>query len=133
MHGDLRDLIPLRHDRGESPSLKPAETVRQAFRALRIHGLPALPVADPERADALLGELSERDILAALESDPRVFDQPVSALVNPHAPTLPHTASFDDLAAKLRDSERCHITTEQGAYLGAVPRYMLINRALRAE
>jgi len=131
--GDLRDLIPLRHDLGEGASLKPAETVRQAFRALRTHNLPALPVADPERAGALLGELSERDILAALESDPAVFDKPVSSIVNPHTATLPCSASHEDLAAKLRDHERCHIMDDAGAYLGAVPRYMLINRALRAQ
>ncbi len=128
--GDLRDLIPLLHERGEDPLVKPADSVEQAYKTLRLHNVSALPVIDPASPDALLGEFAETDVLAALAADPDIFKRDASSVMTPSPPTLPASASRDELAAALAQRPHAYIIDESGAYLGLVPRSMLLSRAM---
>ena len=130
-YGDLRDLIPLPHERGEAPTVKPADSVEQAYKTLRLHNVQALPVIDPSHPTALVGEISEEGVLAALATDPDVFDRDVASVMTPSPPVVPSTASRRELAAALARRPHAHIVRPSGEYLGLVPRAMLLTRAMR--
>ena len=129
--GDLRDLIALRHDRGEDIVVKPRDSVRQAFKTLRLHNVPVLPVIDPDEPARLSGEISESIILAALAKDPGALGKKVSGVMNASVPALRHSASENDLAEALQGRDVAHIVTPEGAYLGLIPRSMLLARVMR--
>ena len=129
--GDLRDLIALRHAKREDVSIKPTDSAQQAFKTLRLHSASALPVIDPARPDALLGEFSETIMLEALAADPAAFEKPVSSIMRTDVPALTHTATRAQLAVLLDENPQVYITGPAGEYLGLIPRSTLLNRLMR--
>ncbi len=129
--GDLRDLLALRHALREDITIKPTDSAAQAFKTLRLHAVPALPVIDPAHPDKLLGEFSETAMLEALTADSAAFDHPCADVMRTDPPTLPHTATRAQLAVLLDEHPQVYLTGPAGEYLGLVPRSTLLNRLMR--
>ncbi len=129
--GDLRDLIALRHSAREDVAIKPTDSAAQAFKTLRLHNAPALPVIDPAHPDKLLGDFSERAMLDALAADNAAFDKPCAKVMRTNPPTLEHSATRAQLAVLLDEHPQVYITGPAGEYLGLIPRSTLLNQLMR--
>jgi cystathionine beta-synthase len=64
LHGDLRDLITRRFDRGGAVTVAPGDTLLVAYNRMRDADVSQLPVVDEE---CVVGILDESDILAFVE------------------------------------------------------------------
>jgi cystathionine beta-synthase len=64
LHGDLRDLIARRFDRGGTVTVAPSDTLLIAYNRMRDSDVSQLPVVDNDR---VVGILDESDILAFVE------------------------------------------------------------------
>lgn len=106
--------------RGIVLSLRPGDTVRDATAKLAQQHIGLLVVLDSD--DALIGVISERDIIASLgEKGESAFDQPVSSIMTPNPATCAVTDDAYEAIEKM-NAHRCrHLpVVEAGQVIGVL-------------
>ncbi|WP_114394664.1 pyridoxal-phosphate dependent enzyme [Oleisolibacter albus] len=126
-HGDLRDLMTRRWDKGQVVSVGPEDTLLTAYKRMRISDVSQLPVMEGDR---VIGILDESDLLLHVEKDPKRFrDKVYTAMVN-RLETLPVTAAMTDLT-RLFDRNLVAIIMDGDKFLGLLTRVDLLNHLRR--
>ncbi|ACI99381.1 pyridoxal-phosphate dependent enzyme [Rhodospirillum centenum] len=126
-HGDLRDLMTRRHDKGQVVTVSPQDTLLTAYKRMRISDVSQLPVMEGER---VIGILDESDLLLHVEKDPvRFKDKVYTAMVN-RLETLPATAPIAALTP-LFERNLVAIIMQDGRFLGLLTRMDLLNHLRR--
>jgi cystathionine beta-synthase len=122
-HGDLRDLISRRHREHAVATVDADETVNAAYQRMKLYDVSQLPVL---KDGAIVGIVTEEDILLEVYGNPRHFGEPVSAAMASSLVTL----SPDEPVEKLREIfERgmVAIVVDRGEFLGLITRMDLLN------
>ncbi len=128
LHNDLRDLISHRFDKGEVVVVGPDDTLMTAYARMRMYEVSQLPVME---GDHILGILDESDMMLAVCTDSRHFDDSVRDHMVTRLEVLPPTASMAELLALFR-ADKVAILVEDGHFLGLVTKIDLINHTRRS-
>lgn len=126
-HGDLRDLITRRHDKGQIVTVAPDDTLLTAYKRMRISDVSQLPVM---RDGAVVGLLDESDLLLWVEADPARFRDPVSAAMTARLETVASTAPVGILRG-IFDRGLVALVMEGDTFLGLLTRVDLLNHFRR--
>ncbi|MFI4884177.1 MAG: pyridoxal-phosphate dependent enzyme [Steroidobacterales bacterium] len=92
--GDLRDLIARRHWERAAVTVDASELVMAAYRRMKLYDVSQLPVM---RNGRIVGIVDEEDILLEVFSNPRHFNEPVTAAMESHLVTVPVDAPVQQL------------------------------------
>lgn len=120
---NLVDLIARRYAEGSMVTVRPQDTLLQAYRNMRLHDVSQLPVMDGER---LVGVIDESDLVFAVHGDADSFGQPVSTAMVTALETLAPDASLDALRAVFA-RDRVAIVEDAGRFVGLITRIDLLN------
>jgi cystathionine beta-synthase len=127
LHGDLRDLIARRFDRGGMVTVSPSETLLIAYNRMRDADVSQLPVVDDER---VVGILDESDILAfvegAEEGRAERFRERVDRAMTRELHTMQSTDRLDSLR-RLFERNEVAIVLEKDKFAGLITRVDLLN------
>lgn len=91
---DLRDLITRPHTGKNAITILPGDTLKAAYRKMRMYDVSQLPVMDK---GALVGIVNETDILLAITGNPQGFDIPVAQAMTKKLHTLSVDKPVEDL------------------------------------
>lgn len=123
--GDLRDIIPRRHDEGATITVGPDDTLQSAYGRMKLYDVSQLPVLEGDR---LVGLLDESDLLVAIFKRKSRFSDPVRTAMTEEVQTVSPSATIEDLVsifdrgwiAVVVDPDKDHL-------LGIITRVDLIN------
>ncbi len=121
--GNLVDLIVRRYQEGSAVTVKPGDSLLQAYRRMKLYDVSQLPVMDGER---IAGILDESDLMVHVQDQPKRFADPVSTAMVREVETLLPDAP---LSALLPVFQRDHvaIVADQGRFVGLITRIDLLN------
>jgi len=121
--GNLVDLIVRRYREGSAVTVKPGDSLMQAYRRMKLFDVSQLPVMDGER---IAGILDESDLMVHVKDDPKRFADPVDTAMVREVETLGPDAP---MAALLAVFQRDHvaIVAEQERFVGLITRIDLLN------
>lgn len=122
-HGDLRDLVSRRADRGAVVAVGPDDTLLTAHARLKLYDVSQLPVLDDGR---IVGILDESDLLLAVTRDETAFRRPVRDVMSSRLVTVPATASVESLSP-IFDAGLVAIVCDGSRFLGLITRYDVLN------
>lgn len=122
-HGDLRDLVSRRADRGAVVAVGPDDTLLTAHARLKLYDVSQLPVLDDGR---IVGILDESDLLLAVTRDETAFRRPVRDVMSSRLVTVPATASVESLSP-IFDAGLVPIVCNGPRFLGLITRYDVLN------
>ncbi|HEX4077887.1 MAG TPA: pyridoxal-phosphate dependent enzyme [Rhizomicrobium sp.] len=127
LHGDLRDLIARRFDRGGTVTVSPSDTLLIAYNRMRDADVSQLPVVDDGR---VVGILDESDILAfvegAEEGRAERFRERVDRAMTRELHTMQATDRLDSLR-RLFERNEVAIVLERDKFVGLITRVDLLN------
>ncbi|HWE05225.1 MAG TPA: pyridoxal-phosphate dependent enzyme [Rhizomicrobium sp.] len=127
LHGDLRDLITRRFDRGGAVTVAPGDTLLVAYNRMRDADVSQLPVVDEE---CVVGILDESDILAFVEGKDahRVqrFRERVDRAMTRELHTMQITDRLDALPPLFERNEVA-IVLDGARFVGLITRVDLLN------
>lgn len=127
LHGDLRDLIARRFDRGGTVTVAPADTLLIAYNRMRDSDVSQLPVVENDR---VVGILDESDILAfvegAEEHRAERFRECVDAAMTRNLHTMQISDRLDALPRVFERNEVA-IVLEGEKFVGLITRVDLLN------
>jgi cystathionine beta-synthase len=127
IHGDLRDLITRRFDRGGAVTVAPGDTLLIAYNRMRDADVSQLPVVDDER---VVGILDESDILAFVEGRDAQraerFRERVDAAMTRELHTMQITDRLDALP-RLFERNEVAIVLDGARFVGLITRVDLLN------
>ncbi|MGH8482670.1 MAG: pyridoxal-phosphate dependent enzyme [Nevskiaceae bacterium] len=121
--GNLVDLIVRRYAEGSTVTVKPGDTLLQAYRRMKLFDVSQLPVMDGEH---IAGILDESDLMVHVRDDPRRFADAVSTAMVRDVETI---ASNAPVAELLPIFQRDHvaIVADAGRFVGLITRIDLLN------
>lgn len=122
-HGDLRDIIPRRHDEGATITIGPDDTLKVAYARMKLYDVSQLPVLDGGR---VVGILDETDLLVAVYNAPDRFAEPVRSAMTAAVHTLPPSAALAELLP-IFERGWVAVIAETDRFLGVITRIDLIN------
>jgi cystathionine beta-synthase len=128
------DVLRAKHGAGEIPPLVTVQThqkVRDAIALLHEHRVSQLPVVSATQADALVGSIGERGLLAHAAADPRLME---TEIVHVMEPPFGAVAAEDPVreAVELLSGDRTALTvTDAGRPVGIVTRADLLEALVR--
>jgi len=127
LHGDLRDLIARRFDRGGTVTVAPTDTLLIAYNRMRDSDVSQLPVVENDR---VVGILDESDILAFVEGaeEHRAgrFRECVDAAMTRNLHTMQISDRLDALPRVFERNEVA-IVLEGEKFVGLITRVDLLN------
>jgi cystathionine beta-synthase len=127
LHGDLRDLIARRFDRGGTVTVAPTDSLLIAYNRMRDADVSQLPVVDGER---MVGILDESDILAFVEGGDahraQRFRDRVDAAMTRDLHTL-QIADRLDVLPRLFQRNEVAIVLDGEKFVGLITRVDLLN------
>jgi cystathionine beta-synthase len=127
LHGDLRDLIARRFDRGGTVTVAPSDTLLIAYNRMRDSDVSQLPVVENDR---VVGILDESDILAFVEGGEELraerFRKPVDAAMTRELHTMQISARLDALP-RLFERNEVAIVLDGDKFVGLITRVDLLN------
>lgn len=127
LHGDLRDLIARRFDRGGTVTVAPSDTLLIAYNRMRDSDVSQLPVVENDR---VVGILDESDILAfvegAEEHRAERFRERVDAAMTRNLHTMQVSDRLDVLP-RLFERNEVAIVLEGDKFVGLITRVDLLN------
>ncbi len=127
LHGDLRDLVARRFDRGGTVTVGPDDTLLIAYNRMRASDVSQLPVVKESR---IVGILDESDILAFVEGEEahrtERFRMPVFKAMTTTLHTLQMTDKLDVLPPLFERNEVA-IVLDGEKFVGLITRVDLIN------
>ncbi|MBV8464827.1 MAG: cystathionine beta-synthase [Burkholderiales bacterium] len=122
--GNLTDLITRRHDKGATITVRPDESLADAYARMRRHDISSLPVVEGEAT--VVGLIDEWDLLLAVHDEPENFRQPVSNAMSHELETVAPDDDAEKLLAIFK-AGRVAIVVEGGRFLGLITQSDLIN------
>ncbi|HEY2446959.1 MAG TPA: cystathionine beta-synthase [Rhizomicrobium sp.] len=127
LHGDLRDLIARRFDRGGAVTVSPDDTLLIAYNRMRDADVSQLPVVDN---DGVVGILDESDILAFVEGKDahraERFRERVDRAMTRELHTMQVTDRLDALPPLFERNEVA-IVLDGARFVGLITRVDLLN------
>jgi len=127
LHGDLRDLVTRRFDRGGAVTVEPADSLIVAYNRMRDADVSQLPVVDNER---VVGILDESDILAFVEGRDahraQRFRERVDEAMTRDLHTVQITDRLDALP-RLFERNEVAIVLDGARFVGLITRVDLLN------
>ncbi len=114
--GTLLDLIPRRHDLGQSVVCRPDETLAQVYQRMRQFDVSQLPVLADE---TVVGIIDEWDLLLSVHGEPENFQQKVSQTMSSEVKTLQPDAGLQDLLQVFNDGYVA-LVVDRSHYLGLI-------------
>ncbi|WP_322099268.1 cystathionine beta-synthase [Haematospirillum sp. H1815] len=122
-HGDLRDLVSRSHQRGETITVGPDDTLKTACNRMKQADVSQLPVLS---GDKLVGVLDESDILLAALDDPDTLADTVSSAMTKNPETVLPSATLRDLVRLFNHNRAALIVGSDGTFHGLITRIDLI-------
>ncbi len=126
-HGDLRDLLARRYDRGQVVAVAPTDTLLTAFKRMRIADVSQLPVM---QGDHVVGLLDESDLLLHVQEDPARFRDAVTTAMTARLETVPMNAPLSVLSG-IFDRNLVALVVDGERFLGLLTRVDLLNHLRR--
>jgi cystathionine beta-synthase len=127
LHGDLRDLITRRFDRGGAVTVAPGDTLLVAYNRMRDADVSQLPVVDEE---CVVGILDESDILAFVEGKDAQRVQRFRERVDRAMTRELHTMQISDrldALPPLFERNEVAIVLDGARFVGLITRVDLLN------
>jgi cystathionine beta-synthase len=121
--GNLLDLIVRRYQEGGAVTLRPQDTLLQAYRRMRLFDVSQIPVMEGER---VIGIVDESDLVMHLHTDPKRFQNPVSTAMVTTLETIPQDAPISDLLPVFQ-RDHVAIVADHGHFVGVITRIDLLN------
>jgi cystathionine beta-synthase len=121
--GNLTDLIPHRHDLGQSIAATPDETLSVAYQRMRLFDVSQMPVLEQGR---VVGILDEWDVLLSVHGETENFQQTVGQTMTSQVQTLTPNASLQDLLHVFNEGFVA-LVVDQGRYLGLITQNDLLS------
>ncbi len=120
---NLVDLISRRYAEGSTVTVRPGDSLLQAYRNMRLHDVSQLPVMDDDR---LVGVVDESDLLFAVHGDTTHFNEPVSSAMVDNLETIDPGADMSELLS-IFARDRVAIVQDGEQFLGLITRVDLLN------
>lgn len=93
--GDLTDLISRRHSERATVTIKPDDTLMQAYGKMKLYDISQLPVLD--ETGGVAGLLDEEDLLFAVVRNREKFQDPVKSAMTYRVETVEASKPIEDL------------------------------------
>jgi len=122
--GDLRDLISRRHSERATITVKPTDTVMQAYGKMKLYDISQLPVLD-EKND-VVGLLDEEDILFSVIREKDQFKEPVSSAMTYRVQTIDSKEPLESLLPVFAKGHVAVVLSD-GRFEGLITRSDLLN------
>jgi len=122
---NLEMVLRMKEQHTHSPKLaavSPDMTIREALALMNEAGFSQLPVMDAGRST---GSLRDNRLMAAVLEDRTLLEKPVSKVMEPAFPTLPHTADVSKAVHALKDA-RAILVDDYGMVSGILTRHDLL-------
>ena len=121
--GTLLDLIARRYADGSAVTVRPEDSLIQAYRRMKLDDVSQLPVMDGDR---LVGIIDESDLLLAVHADAAHFHTAVQTAMVTQLQTVDVNASVDELLP-LFDQGRVAIVEDAGRFVGLITKIDVLN------
>jgi cystathionine beta-synthase len=122
---DLRDLIARRHDLGEDHTLRETDPIRQAIKRMQLYGVSQMAVVNDRRQ--IVGILDEGDILLAISTSHKGFEDPVGTYMTRRLETIRPDAPVSDLVPIFRADRVALVVDAEGFYHGLITKIDMIH------
>jgi cystathionine beta-synthase len=120
---NLVDLIVRRYAEGSAVTVKPADTLMQAYRRMKLFDVSQLPVMD---GDKIAGILDESDLMLHVQDQPKRFSDPVGTAMVREVETIAPDAPVDQLLP-IFQRDHVAIVADHGRFVGLITRIDLLN------
>lgn len=122
--GDLTDLISRRHAEHATITVKPDDTLMQAYGKMKLYDISQLPVLDEN--DHVTGLLDEEDILFSVVRDRDKFQEPVKSAMTYRVETLEASEPMEELLPVFAKGHVA-VVVKDGEFEGLITRTDLLN------
>ena len=122
--GDLTDLISRRHAEHATITVKPDDTLMQAYGKMKLYDISQLPVLDEN--DHVTGLLDEEDILFSVVRDRDKFQEPVKSAMTYRVETLEASQPMEELLPVFAKGHVA-VVVKDGEFQGLIARTDLLN------
>ncbi|MBR9813530.1 CBS domain-containing protein [bacterium] len=116
-------MIARRYAEGSAITVRPEDTLIQAYRRMKIDDVSQVPVMED---DKLTGIIDESDILLAVHADAAKFNAPVREHMVTTLDTVPVDADIDDLLP-IFAKDRVAIVEDDTGFIGLITRIDVLN------
>lgn len=124
----LRYVLEAKRGVSQLISIDPVTTVRKALDLLSEHNVSQLPVLDKGHA---VGSAEESHLMSSVLGNPALMDSPVSSLMEESFPVMHIDESINQAIAQLSKRNAALLVQEEGAIVGIVTRYDVIEYMAR--
>jgi cystathionine beta-synthase len=121
--GNLVDLIVRRYAEGSTVTVRPTDTLMQAYRRMKLFDVSQVPVMDGEK---LVGILDESDLVQHTQLDSTRFGDAVSTAMVAQLETVAPDAPINALLP-IFAKDRVAIVADGGRFVGIITRIDLLN------
>ena len=121
--GNLTDLIVRRYSEGSAITVRPDDSLIQAYRRMKLFDVSQLPVME---GDQLVGILDESDLLINVQSDPKLFSQAVSVAMVKNVETIASDADPQELLP-IFQRDYVAVVEDKGKFVGLITRIDFLN------
>jgi cystathionine beta-synthase len=108
-------------------SVAPTAAVRQALNLMNTWDVSQIPVLE---GGACIGTLIENDLMTRALAQPSLLDRPVREVMNPPLPSVDAQTSTDRLAPILTRESPAALVKKDGALIGIVSRYDVLQQLI---
>ncbi len=122
--GDLTDLITRRHSEHATVTVKPDDTLMQAYGKMKLYDISQLPVLDDD--GKVSGLLDEEDLLFAVVRNRDKFKDPVKSAMTYRVETLEAARPLEDLLP-IFSKGYVAVVLDNGKFEGLITRTDLLN------
>jgi len=122
--GDLTDLISRRHSEHATITVKPDDTLMQAYGKMKLYDISQLPVLD--EGEKVSGLLDEEDILFAVVRNRDKFQDPVKSAMTYRVETLDASEPMEELLPVFAKGHVA-VVLKGGDFQGLITRTDLLN------
>lgn len=122
--GDLTDLISRRHSERATVTVKPDDTLMQAYGKMKLYDISQLPVLDDD--GAVTGLLDEEDLLFAVVRNRDKFQDPVKSAMTYRVETVEASQDMQSLLPIFAKGHVAVVLTN-GKFEGLITRTDLLN------
>ena len=122
--GDLTDLISRRHSERATVTVKPDDTLMQAYGKMKLYDISQLPVLDEDGTVA--GLLDEEDLLFAVVRNREKFQDPVKSAMTYRVETVEASQEMESLLP-IFSKGHVAVVLEGGKFEGLITRTDLLN------
>ncbi len=122
--GDLTDLISRRHSERATVTVKPDDTLMQAYGKMKLYDISQLPVLDDD--GKVSGLLDEEDLLFAVVRNRDKFQDPVKSAMTYRVETLDAAEPLEELLPVFAKGHVAVVLTD-GRFEGLITRSDLLN------